>query len=201
MRELLRTLVDWLGTRWWPSAHFEGVYASVADPWSCETSPYEALKRQRTFDAIREGQPRGPLLEIGCGQGVLTEMLGSLDHPVVAIDISPTAVQRARHRCANQASVRVVQGDVFNHLPPGPFGAIVLAEVLYYLGSSGIRRGLCDKIVDRLLNTGRIIVVDPWPDSRRIERALRTRQTLQVIREDVYPDRGRPYAITVYGRA
>lgn len=37
----------------------------------------------------------------------------------------------------------------------------------------------------------RTIVVDPWPASRAIEKALRTDRTLRLVREDVHLDRGR----------
>jgi len=194
-----RTWVGWLGARWWPARHFEVLYARTRDPWCCNTSAYESLKRERTLAAVLEGT-RGPVLELGCGEGLLTAMLGDRNWPVTAVDISATAVERARRRCASFTSVRVISADARELLPPGPFGTVVMGEVLYYLGRGRSRRTVCARIKNALQEGGRIVVIDPWPASRAIQKALRTNLALRLVREDVHLDRGRSYAVTIYER-
>ncbi len=189
-----------VGERWWPEKHFERLYGRSSDPWNCTKSAYESLKLERTLGAACEGSPPSPILEIGCGEGLLTAKLGDLGCTVTAIDISATAVERARRRCARHAGVNVLAGDARVGLPPGPFRTVVMSEVLYYLGHGRARRVACAGITKEMQNGSRVVVVGPWPASRTIEKELRADPALCLVREDVHLDRGRSYAITIYER-
>ena len=196
----MRKTLDWLGVHLWPDRHFERLYSQTPDPWNCETSPYELLKAKRTADAIIQLQMPGAVLDVGCGEGILAEFLGARGHVVSAIDISPSAVERARQRCASHSQVDVAVGNVLKRPVLGRFDVIVLSEVLYYLGYGRSRRTVCDQLVETLSENGYLAVTNPWPASRNIERVLGTHSRLKLVSANVFPDPGRPYSLAIYRR-
>ena len=68
------------------------------------------------------GQPPGPLLDLGCGSGVLALAAARLGHaPVLACDDDPIAVEVARENAArNNCDIQVWQCDaLYDELPKG----------------------------------------------------------------------------------
>ena len=65
------------------------------DYWSLETSPFERDKYARQLERIADRRYR-TVLEIGCGAGHFTRALAALADRVVAIDVSPVAIEQAR---------------------------------------------------------------------------------------------------------
>ena len=64
------------------------------DYWQLESDPFEAAKYAKQMELIA-GRRYGRALEIGCGAGVFTRMLATVCDRVVAIDVSPKAIERA----------------------------------------------------------------------------------------------------------
>jgi 2-polyprenyl-3-methyl-5-hydroxy-6-metoxy-1,4-benzoquinol methylase len=190
----------WLGTRLWPARYFEQLYARTPDPWACETRPYELTKAERTADAIIRLQTAGAVLDVGCGEGLLADRLGARGYTVSGVDISPSAVDRARLRCAAHARVHIAVADVLAQPLPGRFDIIVLSEILGYLTFGRKRRIICDRMVDAVNEGGYIVVTGPWPASRTIERALRTHPWLALLEEETFADPPRPYSLSIYRR-
>ena len=87
------------------SAYFEGIFAGDADPWGLASSPYEAAKFDRTIAAL-SARRAAFALEVGCAGGVLTERLSAVCDHLLAIDVSPTALERARQRLSGRRNVR-----------------------------------------------------------------------------------------------
>ncbi|PZR68087.1 MAG: hypothetical protein DLM63_04910 [Solirubrobacterales bacterium] len=112
-------------------AHFESLYRRADDPWRFATSAYEAFKYDRTLEALGARRYRRAL-EVGCSIGVFTERLAGLCDDLVAVDVSPTALRRARQRLRGLPHVHVQQRKLPEQTPPGPFDLIVCSEVLYY---------------------------------------------------------------------
>jgi hypothetical protein len=63
---------------------------------------------------------------------ILTARLASICQHVDAIDISPTAVRRARLHCAQLSNVSVCCGSLPKDVPAGTFDLVVLSEIGYY---------------------------------------------------------------------
>jgi protein-L-isoaspartate O-methyltransferase len=132
---------------------FEHKYRLQKDPWDFSASPYERAR----YDAIIQSLAHrryDRAFEPGCSIGVLTARLASLCGYVHALDISPTAVQQARKRCAQLPNVVIACGAFRASLPSGEFDLIVLSEIGYYLEqdelltvattlSERLRRGGC----------------------------------------------------------
>lgn len=111
------------------------------DPWSYNTSTSERAKYIKQIELIKSlvAEPKA-ILEIGCAEGIHTQML-ALAFPqtrIIAVDISPTAVARARQRCQQHSNVVFVDGDInllLRHsvLPLHQYDVILQSESLYYM--------------------------------------------------------------------
>jgi peptidoglycan/xylan/chitin deacetylase (PgdA/CDA1 family)/SAM-dependent methyltransferase len=111
-------------------AYWEAVYRTP-DPWDYG-SPYEQLKYQRTLSLL----PAGPIkraLEVACSEGRFSAMLAPRVEHLVASDISPTALKRAKSRCHDLANVAFQQLDFFDQALPQGLDLLVCTEVLYHL--------------------------------------------------------------------
>ena len=119
--------------------YFDALYARNDDPWRLGTRWYESRKRAITLASLPE-ERYATGLEIGCSVGMLTEGLADRVDYLLAVDISQSAVDRARAQVNGRA--RVERADVLDAFPEGPFDLIVLSEVGYYFGRDGLERVL-----------------------------------------------------------
>lgn len=115
-----------------PAAYFEGIFAGDADPWGLASSPYEAAKFDRTIAAL-SARRAAFALEVGCAGGVLTERLSAVCDRLLAIDVSPTALERARRRLSGRRNVRFEAAAFPRDCPVlDGLDLVVLSEVAYY---------------------------------------------------------------------
>ena len=119
--------------------YFETLYREKGDPWSFESSPYEAAKYDTTLAAL-PAERLGSLLEVGCANGVLTARLGKRCDALLALDVAETALDAARRRCAGQPHIRIEKRQLPQEQPQGCFDLILLSEVLYYWDSEDLAR-------------------------------------------------------------
>jgi predicted TPR repeat methyltransferase len=138
--------------------YFEGMFAKAADPWGFETSPYETAKYDHTLAALSDRRYRQGF-EIGCANGVLTRRLAAICDHLLAIDVSLTALSRARAHCAAHPNVRL-ERMVFPHDTPSDpgFDLIVLSEVAYYWDHQDLARA-ARWLGTRLAKDGALILV------------------------------------------
>ena len=122
-----------------PPAYFDVVYAANDDPWSFETSAYEAEKYRVTLDAL--GARRFVrAFEIGCSIGVFTAMLAPRCEALLAVDVSEAALVQARRRCAGLPQVTCERMTVPNGFPGGSFDLVTTCEVAYYWSRADLDR-------------------------------------------------------------
>ncbi len=119
-------------TAWYSDDHgeLERVFKGMRDPWNFETSPYERERLRILLSEVAQF-PRDRICEVGCAEGVFTQMISRVFRHVTAIDVSPTAVGRARHRCP---SATYVVASLESFRTDRPFDVVVCAETLYYIG-------------------------------------------------------------------
>jgi 2-polyprenyl-3-methyl-5-hydroxy-6-metoxy-1,4-benzoquinol methylase len=80
---------------------------------------------------VRHLFPSPTILDVGCGQGRLAELLGKFSLTrYLGIDLSAEAIQHARRRVRSPARFRVA--DLNHWRPPGQFSVIVFCESLNY---------------------------------------------------------------------
>jgi predicted TPR repeat methyltransferase len=115
-------------------AFFEDLWKQ-GDPWSFETSEFEQVKYERQM-AILGGRRYGRALEIGCGAGVFTRMLPRLADQILGIDVSATAIARARDLTAGSEAVSFRVANIMEHdaQAEGPWDLVVMSETICYLG-------------------------------------------------------------------
>jgi 2-polyprenyl-3-methyl-5-hydroxy-6-metoxy-1,4-benzoquinol methylase len=104
------------------------------DPWDYEGTDEDLLRTETMLSRLC-GRHFKRALDLGCGEGRLTNEIAGVADQVVGYDISGTAIQRARTRYPR---VEFRQGDLMDVLANpevlrAPFDLIVAAEVLYYL--------------------------------------------------------------------
>ncbi|MBI4057679.1 MAG: class I SAM-dependent methyltransferase [Elusimicrobia bacterium] len=115
----------------------ERLFARGEDPYRYRTSSYEQARFQKTVEVLRDRRFHR-ILEVGCGEGVLSRDLVQRTDVLVALDISAAALERARVQLDPwKQRVQFVQGNIRKWIQDcghHSFDLIVLSEVLYYLG-------------------------------------------------------------------
>lgn len=116
--------------------HYQAVW-QAGDPWIFESSEYE----RRRYDFLLEtlaGRRHANALEIGCGSGCFTRRLVGVADRVVALDIAPAAIERARINTAGAGpgalDLRVADVMACDVGAEGPWDLIVFSETIYSLG-------------------------------------------------------------------
>jgi trans-aconitate methyltransferase len=110
---------------------FERRYRADPDPWHFATSAYERERYEITLKALtRDGYANA--FEPGCSIGELTALLATRCDRLLATDVSPTAVEKARQRCAEYDNVRIKCADLRTASLNAPLDLVVLSEVAYY---------------------------------------------------------------------
>jgi SAM-dependent methyltransferase len=120
--------------------HFDRVFANE-DPWHYGVSQYERTKYLRQIEAIQRFCPQpGTILEVGCAEGVFTAMLSEAfpGAKITCVDISPTAIKRAREKLEDLPNVAFIEGDAIELICGGllhddRFDVIIQSESLYYM--------------------------------------------------------------------
>lgn len=138
---------------------FDEIYRESEDPWSFSNSAYETGRYQAILKALQRDR-FWRAFEPGCSIGVLTEQLAARCDEVEAIDISATAVARARQRCAGLPNVRIQQGALPEAIPGGMFDLVVFSEIGYYFSVPRLR-AIVKQLVDQLA-TGGVLLGVHW---------------------------------------
>lgn len=142
-----------------PGDFFDAGYRRRRDPWRLESRWYEWRKRALTLAALPD-EHYGNALEIGCSIGMLTESLAPRCDTLLATDVADAALVQAKRRTAPLGNVDLVQHDIADGVPGGPYDLIVLSEVAYYLTRPHVRE-LAERLEASLTATG-VLVACHW---------------------------------------
>lgn len=128
---------------------FERLYSQREDPWGLRASPFTQYRYLALLERLASYTPCESLLDVGCGEGLFTRYLTGVASTVVGVDISATAIARAR-QTAPHAKFECV--SLQEYAPSERFDVVVAAEMLYY--ADDVERAL-----DRLSELGVVVVV------------------------------------------
>lgn len=145
---------------WSPEA-FEDRYQGDPDPWEFATSSYERARYRSIMGVLPRPRYRSAY-EPGCSIGELSALLAGRCERVAAVDVSATAVARARIRCADLPGVGVAVGSVLDD-PGGDHDLVVMSEIGYYFTEPRL-----DRVIDLLvgaLEPGADLVACHWTGS------------------------------------
>ena len=138
---------------------FEQRYRLDPDPWRFASSAYERERYAITLESLTRDRYVSAF-EPGCSIGELTALLAPRCGRLLATDVSATAVEKARRRCAEFDHVRVECRDLRSVALDTPLDLIVLSEVAYYF-----QVGQLEVISHRLaaaLGTGGTLLAVHW---------------------------------------
>lgn len=107
----------------------EELFQWTEDPWNFQKSKYEQDRLQALLDHVKL-YPHESILEVGCAEGIMTAELCKIAPHVVAIDVSPTAIARAKLRCP---TVTFLQTSLHDFSWESKFDLVICAETLYYI--------------------------------------------------------------------
>jgi SAM-dependent methyltransferase len=118
---------------------------------------WEATQRIAIANRALEGAPDRSALEIGCGAGYLLDRLRARGWRVAGTEMSDDYIRHAREK---------LRLDVGREFPPGPFGAVLLFNVLSHLPDpvTTLRRCAASLLPDGalVLETGNAAEVPAW---------------------------------------
>lgn len=153
--------------------YFEVLYTDNSDPWQYQTRWYEKRKRDMCLAVLPQAKYTNAI-ELGCGNGVFSELLARRCQSLLSLDGNAKAVQLARQRLRDLSGVKVVQGiipgalftlenDALSDNAPTyhpPFDAIIISEILYYLSPADIDSVI--KWIKQNLATGGTLLCCHW---------------------------------------
>ena len=107
----------------------------LGDGWEEELSPLDRASHAQQI-ALLGGRRYGDVLELGCGAGLFTRELAGIADRVVAIDVAPLAIARARTLGLDPGVVEFQLANVMDYdvRVAGPWDLIVMSETIYELG-------------------------------------------------------------------
>ena len=107
--------------------------AEAAWGWGTPAGRERAEKRISLIVRGAEIEAGRRVLEIGCGTGMFTEMLARSGAKIVAVDISPDLLEKARARNLPPDQIQFLHQSFEDTSLTGPFDAVVGSSVLHHL--------------------------------------------------------------------
>ena len=179
--------------------HFENLYRQKQEPWNYEHSHFEREKYLKTLQAIPEEAET--IWEIGCGEGVFTQLLLEKGKRVRGVDISPTALSRARERLKDFGDrVHLQKLDIVREDIEGTFDLILASEILYYLGGKDVLQPLEEKFFRHLRPFGYLLLCHFYPSGKIIHNLYQENHRFYKVFEEVTYHPNRDYIITLLKR-
>jgi O-antigen/teichoic acid export membrane protein/2-polyprenyl-3-methyl-5-hydroxy-6-metoxy-1,4-benzoquinol methylase len=131
------------------------------DPWDYATVSYQRDRIRsevEMLDAVHGAAPFGNALEVGCAEGLFTEVLVPRCESLLAADISPVALSRARRRLQEHQNVHFAQWDLRVDPVPDTYDLIVIIHALEYIRNPLYVRRARTKLVNSLRPGGYLLV-------------------------------------------
>lgn len=104
-----------------------------ANPWNTEGTEKDRVRSQIVLERLKYAR-FAKLLDLGCGEGGLTNILSTISEYTLGVDIAENALSRARKRYPH---IEFRQGELLDvialpEIAGTPFDFISVSEVLYY---------------------------------------------------------------------
>jgi SAM-dependent methyltransferase len=141
-----------------PGAELAQLYRDMTDEGYLAEERGRRRTAARLLDMVGRYAGAGPLLDVGCGHGLLLDEARRRGYDAEGLELSASAAAYAR----DVLGLRVQERTLEEHEAPGGYAAIVMADVLEHLGDpvGAIRR--CREL---LRPGGVLCLVTPDPSS------------------------------------
>lgn len=185
-------------------AELDQEFAAQEDPWRYATASYQVDRIRREMemlDAVCNHKRFERALEIGCAEGISTEQLAPRCRSLLAVDISPIALERARRRLQGHEGVHFAQWDLRSDSLSETYDVIVVVHALEYVRNPLQIRRIRRKLVNGLCPGGYLLigtmkVADIYEDSwwgpfllrsgKTINHFFAAHPALQVIQSEMF---------------
>lgn len=156
---------------WKTASFFDQLFSGSPDPWS-SGHPLERERVQITLGMLDRAAPLGyaKALEVGCAEGIFTDIVASRCRNLLAVDYSPVALARASARSRNGGNVDLARLDVRADPIEGSFDLVMAMGVLTYLVRPWDVRRSCEKLV-AAVKPGGVLFFSDARQSRVFESA------------------------------
>lgn len=114
-------------------------------------------ERKAIRDWLDVGGPQARVLDVGCGSGTWTAFFAQGFGSVIGIEQSPAMLVAANAMLRGRSNVELLNQDVREPLPPGPFDLVFLGGICMYL-SDADTIALVQAVVERLGDRGRVVL-------------------------------------------
>ena len=119
---------------------------------------YRLRKEQRTIRKwLDDVDSSGNVLDVGCGSGSWVDIFAKRYNSVIGVDQSNVMVKAANEKLGHLSNIKIINGDVRNDLPKGPFDLIFLGGLCMYLKDTDVVE-LLEALKTRLTENGAIIL-------------------------------------------
>ena len=105
---------------------------SKEDPYKVLTRDYETAKFGWVTECVKD-KLHAEALELGCAEGVMTALLSPYCGKITGVDISSTAIRRAKEK-RGSGNIEFIAANVVEFRPEKVFDLIVAVDMAYYLG-------------------------------------------------------------------
>jgi SAM-dependent methyltransferase len=169
--------------------------ALAADPDAYVGDPGRGRSElQGLFERLGADPRGGTCVEVGCGPGRMTAALAERFDRVVAVDVSPAMVERARASVPDaNVDFRVVSGERLDGIGSGVADALVCYLVLQHLPSRPAVLAYIGEFARVLAAAGEAFVQLPVLDEGRRPRAWRALRSAVVPLTSLGPTRRREF--------
>ena len=169
--------------------------ALAADPDAYVGDPARGRSElQGMFERLGADPRGGTCVEVGCGPGRMTAALAERFDRVVAVDVSPAMVERARASVVDpNVDFRVVSGERLDGVESGVADALVCYLVLQHLPSRERVVAYLAEFARVLAENGEAFVQLPVLDDGRRPRAWRAVRSAVVPLTSLGPTRRREF--------
>lgn len=185
-------------------AELDQEFESREDPWDYTTVSYQRDRIRREvemLDVVRGTAPFAKALEVGCAEGLFTEMLATQCESLLAVDISSVALARAQSRLGGSERVQFAHWDLRVDPMPGTYDLIVIIHALEYIRNPLYVRRARTKLVNSLRPGGHLLVgtmkvaemyEEAWwagfflRSGKRINRFFARHPALKVVRTEEF---------------
>jgi SAM-dependent methyltransferase len=150
---------------------FEERYAVGLDFWNYLGDATERERHRLALEILnnlRGGTLFERVLEIGCAEGLFTEMVAPYCKSLLALEFAPTALERARKRCASHDGVEFREWNLRTDPVPQGFDLVLAMDILYCFRRPPALRAVCEKIV-RAMRQGDYLFVGDTRENELFE--------------------------------
>ncbi|KQC12823.1 MAG: hypothetical protein APR63_10255 [Desulfuromonas sp. SDB] len=148
---------------------FDLLYRLLKDPFQINQSCYEMKKFNKMLESIPPGDYRH-CLDIGCGTGVLTSKILSISSKVTGIDLSPRAINVARHKYKQESRLTFISADICSYQSDSSYDLFICSEVLYYLQPKELTKAI--QQIKKLTDKRGVLVFVGRADDNYVSRQL-----------------------------